>query len=383
MSHNFRIRPIESSRDVKRFIDFTYTFYNEKDYPYCVPPLRMDQTETLSRKKNPFFQHGEMQLFLAQDTAGQVIGRIAAIKNGSYLEKYQDGKGFFGFFECVERYDVAEALFTAAKDWLQAKGLVAMGGPVNPTINDVSGLLVDGFDRRPAIMMPYNPAYYQTFLEQYGFERVMTMWAYYIHWKYRANFEKLERMIGLLYKRYPTLKLRNLDMKNFDRDAKAILSIYNDAWANNWGSVPMTDAEFGHLVSFLKLIVDPRVVFILEMDGDPIAFSITLPDLNEVLRYVKNGSALQAVPLILKNRRPGKGSMIHNGRTLLMGVKQQYQGKGFDAIVNHAIVKYGPENGYEGSEMSWLLDSNKPMVNAAIHLGGVKDKEYAMYEKAF
>jgi len=379
---NFTVRPISSKRDMNRFIDFVYDFYNEKDYPYAVPPLRMDQAETLSPKKNPFFEHGKVQCFLAEDASGNILGRIAAIVNGSYLAKYQDGSGFFGFFESVEIYDVAEALFKAAEEWLRAQGLTKMGGPLNPTINDTAGLLVDGFDRRPSVMMPYNPPYYEGFLKQYGFERSMTMWAYYIHHKYRANFEKLERMIGLLYKRYPGLKLRKLDMKNFDRDAQIIKDIYNEAWSNNWGSVPMTDHEFKHLAGFLKMIVDPRVVFILELDGEPVAFSITLPDLNQVLRYVKRTSVLQALPLIFRNRRPGKGSMIHDGRTLLMGVRLKHQGKGFDAIVNHAIVKYGPENGYVGSEMSWLLDANKPMVNAAINLGGVKDKEYAMFEKA-
>lgn len=376
------IRPVQSSRDMKRFINFVYDHYQQD--AYFVAPLKMDQAETLNPKKNPFFEHGKVQCFLAEDSKGNILGRIAAIKNGQYLKKYENGQGAFGFFESVEDYAVAEALLNAAENWLKSEGCNGgMHGPLNPTINDVAGLLVDGFDRRPAIMMPYNKPYYEQFLLQFGFQRIMTMWAYYIHNKYKANFERLERGIDLLYRRYPTLKLRTLDMKNFDRDAQLILKIYNDAWANNWGSVPMTDNEFKHLAGFLKLIVDPRVCFILELEGEAVAFSITLPDLNQVLRYVPNGSALKAIPLILKHRRPGKGSMIHDGRTLIMGVLQKYQGKGFDSIVNHAIVKHGPEHGYDGSEMSWLLDSNKPMVNAAIHLGGVKDKEYGMYEKLF
>lgn len=375
------VRPVSGKRDMKRFVDYYYEVYTPEKYPYAIPALRMDQNETLSPKKNPFFEHGKIQCFLAEDASGKVVGRIAAIVNGSYQEKYHDGSGFFGFFECEDQYEIAESLFNAAAAWLKAQGLTKIGGPLNPTINDTAGLLVDGFDRYPSIMMPYNPPYYQEFIERYGFSRVMTMWAYYIHNKYKKNFAKMERVIELLHKRYPGLKLRTLDMKNFDRDAKIVKEIYNEAWSNNWGSVPMTDHEFNHLVGFLKMIVDPRVTFILELDGEPVAFSITLPDLNQVLKYVRNGSIVQALPLILKHKRPGKGSMIRDGRTLLMGVRLAHQGKGFDAIVNHAIVKYGPENGYDGSEMSWLLDSNKPMVNAAINLGGVKDKEYAMYEK--
>jgi hypothetical protein len=378
------IRPVQSKRDMKRFIDFVYTHY--KNATHFVAPLRMDQSETLNPKKNPFFEHGKVQCFLAEDSSGKIIGRIAGIINGSYLEKYKNGQGAFGFFECVEDYAVAEALFQAVEKWLHEQGCNGgMHGPLNPTINDVAGLLVDGFDRRPSIMMPYNFAYYEAYLLQFGFKRVMTMWAYYGHTKYAyaKDLSRLERGIALLYKRYPTLKLRTLDMKNFDRDARIVLDIYNDAWSNNWGSVPMTDNEFKHLASFLKLIVDPRVVFFLELDGKPIAFSITLPDLNEVLRYVPDGSLIKALPLILRNRRPGKGSMIHTGRTLLMGVKKEFQGRGFDSIVNHAITAHAEENGYDASEMSWLLDSNKPMVNAAINLGAVKDKEYAMFEKLF
>lgn len=374
-----QIKAVESKKDLNRFIDFVYDHY--ENARYFIPPLRLDLTETLNPKKNPFFEHGKIQCFLAEEN-GKIIGRIAAVINGMHLQKYNDGNGFFGFFECVERPEVAKALFDAAENWLKAQGLSGMRGPANPSMNDVAGLLVDGFDREPSIMMPYNYDYYEKYLLDNRFERVQTMWAYYIHQKYRRDMVRLKRGNALIFKRNPGLKLRTIDMSRFDEEAQIILDIYNDAWSENWGHVSMTPNEFKHLASAMKQILDPKVIYILELNGKPIAFSITLPDLNKALRHVKRGRLLPFG--IFKLLWHSKFHKIDTGRTLLMGVLKEYQGRGFDVVVNLAICEDGVENaGYEASEMSWLLDSNKPMVNAAINLGGVKDKEYAMFEKRF
>lgn len=370
------VRPVTSSADYKRFINFQYDFY--RDYPCFIPPLRAEVKKVLNPKKNAFFEHGKIQPFLAEDANGKVVGRVAAIVNGMHLEKYNDDTGFFGFFECVEDYGIAEQLLNTAADWLSSQGLKHVRGPANPSLNEISGLLVAGFEREPAFMMPYNPSYYMDFLTQYGFERAMTMWAYYIHYKY-AKIDKLKRGVGLLMRRYPDIKLRSMDMKHFDEEARHILDIYNDAWGNNWGHVPMTDAEFAQLAKDLKQIVDPNVIYILEDKGTPVAFSITLPDINLALRHVKNGKLFPTGLFQLLFRAKFGG--IHNGRTLLMGVKQAYQGKGLDAILNLAIIEGGPKNGYYGSEMSWVLDSNKAMMNALIDFGGTYEKEYVMLEK--
>ena len=370
------VRPLTSSSDFKRFIDYPYTFYS--GYPYWVPPLRSEIAKSLNPKKNPFFEHGKLQAFLAEDPSGKIVGRIAGIVNGMHLKKYDDQTGFFGFFECIEDYSIAEQLFDAAADWLGRQGLTRVRGPVNPSMNDISGLLVGGFDREPSVMMPYNPNYYEDFLMRYGFERAMTMWAYYIHYKY-ARTEKLKRGVKILERRNPGVRLRKIDMKNFDRDARAILDIYNDAWGNNWGHVPMTESEFQHMAKDLKQIIDPNIIFILEDKDEPIAFSLTLPNINLALRHTKNGRLLPTglFHLLLRAKFGG----IHDGRTLLMGIKQSHQGKGLDAILNLAIIEGGPKHGYYGSEMSWVLDANKPMMNAMAEFGGTQDKEYAMFEK--
>ncbi len=371
------IRPVLSRGDYKRFINFQYDFY--KSYPKYIAPLRSEVSRVLNPKKNPFFEHGQIQPFLAEDKQGKVVGRIAAVINGMHLKKYEDQTGFFGFFECVENYDVARQLLDTASQWLKERDILHVRGPANPSLNEISGLLVGGFDREASFMMPYNPPYYMDFLTEYGFERAMTMWAYYIHYKY-AKIDKLKRGVGLLMRRYPNIKLRTIDMKRFDEEARHILDIYNDAWGNNWGHVPMTSAEFVHLAKDMKQIIDPNVVYILEDEGTPVAFSITLPNINLALRYVKDGRLFPTgfFQLLLRAKFGG----IHDGRTLLMGVKQSYQGKGLDAILNLAIIEGGPKHGYYGSEMSWVLDSNKAMMNALIDFGGAYEKEYVMLEKS-
>ena len=371
------VRPVASRRDRKRFLDFPYAHY--RDSPFWVPPLRMEQAKAIDPKKNPFFEHGAMALFIAENQAGETVGRIAAIENGMHLKKYDDGNGFFGFFETVEDYAVAEALLDAAADWLTSRGLTGVRGPTNPTMNDTAGLLVDGFDREPSILMPYNPPYYLPFLERYGFTRAMTMWAMYIHEAY-ANKERLRRGAELVFRRHPGLTLRHLDASRFMDDIEAAMRIYNEGWAGNWGHVPYTRREAEHLASDLKQIIEPELFFFLEMDGEPVAFSVALPNLNQALKYVKGGRLFPlGLPKLLAYAKLGA---IYEVRLPLLGVLPKYQGRGFDVPLVNATVRDGIARGYDACDMSWVLDSNKRLINALEHLGGVRDKEYVMLEKA-
>ena len=371
------VRPVASSSDKRRFIDFPYRHYT--DYRHWIAPLRMDQVKVLDEKKNPFFEHGEIQLFLAEDARGEVVGRIAAIVNGMHLRKYADNNAFFGFFETVDDYAVAEALLDAATGWLRERGYTGVRGPVNPSMNDTSGLLVEGFDREPSILMPYNPPYYVDFLERYGFERAMTMWAYYVHEAY-VNKDKLRRGAEIVMRRNPGLSLRTLDESRFWEDADAILKIYNEAWSQNWGHVPMTEHEFKHLAKDLKQVIEPELVYILEMEGAPVAFAISIPNLNQALRHVPSGRLFPlGLPKLLAYAKLGA---VYEIRMPLMGVLPEYHGRGFDAILVDATIQNGLEAGYDACEMSWVLDVNMPLVNSLDKLGAVRDKEYAMMEKA-
>lgn len=371
------VRPVASRTDRKRFVDFPYAFY--QDEPHWIPPLRRDVKKTLDPRKNAFFEHGAIQPFLAENRAGEVVGRVAGIVNGMHLQTYDDSVGFFGFFECVDDYAVAEALLDAATGWLREQGLATVRGPANPSLNDTAGLLVDGFDRAPALLMPYNPPHHADFLVEYGFERAMTMWAYYVHKKY-VQTEKLRRGAALVRRRTPGLTLRPLDMDRFQEEAATILDIYNDAWANNWGHVPMTDAEFNQLARDLKQIVDPEMVFLIEHEGTPVAFSISLPNLNQALQHVEDGRLFPlGLPKLLAYAHFGG---IYEVRMPLMGVRKAYQGRALDTLLVLATIETGPSIGYDACEMSWVLDSNRRLINALEAMGGVVDKEYAMFERS-
>lgn len=370
------VRPVASRADRARFLDFPYKHYAGD--PTFVPPLRMDQANATSPKKNPFFEHGAMQLFLAERD-GEVVGRIAAIENGMHLKKYADGAGFFGFFESVDDEAVAHALVDAAADWLRARGLASMRGPANPTMNDVAGLLVDGFDREPFVLMAYNKPYYERLLAACGFERAMTMWAYYVHDAY-LKAERLHRGAELVFRRNPGLRIRPLDPARFWEDVDAAMNIFNEAWADNWGQVPYTRKEAEHLAKELKPVLDPRFFLFLELDGKPVAFSVSLPNFNRALKHLHNGRLLPTgLPKLLAYQKFGA---IYELRMALMGILPEYRSRGFDAPLIAETISIGRKNGYDACEMSWVLDVNTRLINALEHLGAVRDKEYAMLTRA-
>ena len=370
------VRPVRTKRDLKRFIDFPYRFY--KKYPYWVPPLRRDVANLLNPKKHPFFEHGRLQSFLAENERGAVVGRIAGIVNGTHLKTFDDGVGFFGFFECEERYETAAALLDTACQWVRDQGLTSARGPANPSLHYTSGVLIDGFDREPSLMMPYNPPYYEGFLLRYGFERAMTMWAYYIHEKY-MNMDRLRRGAELVYRRNPGLRLRTFDVSRFDEEALIVREIYNEAWADNWGYVPITDAEFDHFAADLKQIIDPKIIYILENDGEPVAFSLSLPNINLGLRRIRNGRLFPTG--LFKLLALDKLGAYDEVRMTLMGVRPAYQGRAFDVLSVLATMDDGPALGYYACEMSWILDSNQTLLNLMPSIGAVVDKEYALFEK--
>ncbi|MFN3597748.1 MAG: hypothetical protein ACK41D_10815 [Rubricoccaceae bacterium] len=370
------VRPVRTAADARRFQDFPYRLY--AGHRFYVPPLRAEQAKTLSPKKNPFFEHGRMALFLAE-RGNHVVGRVAAIVNGRHLETHRDGAGFFGFFECVEDEDVAGALLNAAAGYLRAVGMKTMRGPTNPTLNDTAGLLVDGFLREPFILMPYNPPYYERLLTRHGLTRVMTMWAYYVH---AANVDhaRFKRGVDVVYRRHPDLRVRPLDRRRLGQEVAAAMRIYNAGWAGNWGHVPYTEAEAQHLAADLKQILDPDLFLFAELSGEPVAFSVSLPNVNAALRHVPDGRLFPlGLPRLLAHARFGA---VHELRMPLMGVLPEHQGRAFDVPLIYETIRTGRRKGFDACEMSWVLETNTRLINALENLGAVRDKEYALFERA-
>jgi GNAT superfamily N-acetyltransferase len=368
------VRPVRSASDRRRFLDLPYAHY--RDDAHFVPPLRMDQAGVLNPKKNPFFEHGAIELFLAE-RGGEVVGRVAAIENGQHLAKYDDATGFFGFYETVEDEAVSAALLDAAADWLRQRGLTAVRGPVNPTMNDVAGLLVDGFHRPPSILLPYNKPYYPDFLAAWGFERAMTMWAFYVHEAY-INAERMARGAEIVRRRSPGVTVRSLDKARFDEDIATAMRIYNEAWAENWGHVPYTEREALHLAKELKPVIEEDLFLFAELDGQPVAFAASLPNLNRALKKLPNGRLLPTG--LAKLLGTIKAGGIYEIRMALMGILPTHRNLGLDALLIHQTIVNGRRDGYEAAELSWVLDVNKPLINALEKLGCVRDKEYVMLE---
>jgi len=372
---NFEIKPIGTKKEKMRFIKSQWNFY--KNDPNWVPPIIADRVKLLDTVKNPFYQHSIIQLFVAESN-GEIIGRIAAIINDNHNKTHNDKVGFFGFFECINNQDVANALFDTAGDWLKARGMSSMRGPENPSQNDEIGLLIDGFDMPPVILMTYNPKYYIDLIENAGFKKAKDLYAYNLKMEdYRS--EKLVRMQNIIRQRYK-VTLRDVNFKNkeqFKKDVNTLKEIYNDAWEPNWGFVKMTDAEFDFLAADLKPVAEPSLVFIAEINGKPAGFALGLPDINQALIHNKNGSLLGAVWHLLTKKKK-----ITWVRIIVLGVLKEYQKTGIDSVMYYEFTDRGKKLGITNGEASWILEDNDMMNKAATKtMKGELYKTYRLYEK--
>jgi GNAT superfamily N-acetyltransferase len=366
-----RIVPVTDGRGLERFIGFPYDHY--RGDPLWVPQLRMDMRTLLSPKKNPFFQHAEAQYFLALDGADRIVGRIAAIVNAAHNAEHHDKVGFYGFFESVNDPDVARALFDAAGAWVKAKGMNTLRGPMSPSINDECGLLVDGFDTPPTLMMPHNPRYYVQLTEGAGFKKAMDLLAYQP--ARPAPPERVVRAADVLAKR-KGITLRPFNMKRFKEEVELIKKLYNGAWEKNWGFVPMTDAEIDHLAKQLKPVVVPDLIVFAEKAGQTVGFAVALPDMNVALKKNPSGRLFPGLISILWAARK-----INRARILLLGTIPEYRGSGVDAMLYHWIWTKANAHGIFWGEGGWVLDNNPAMKNGMVRLGFEAYKTYRVYDR--
>jgi GNAT superfamily N-acetyltransferase len=376
LSEGLRVRAARTRQDLKRFIDLPYRLHARD--PVWVPPLRRDVESLLSRSKNPFFEHAEAEYFLAERD-GQVVGRIAAISNRLHNETHGDQVGFFGFFESIHDQAVASALLDAASGWCRERNHDVLRGPASFSVNDECGLLVDGFQSPPTLMMPHNPPYYIELLERAGFTKAKDLLVYQggSEERYVPVPERLARGTELIRQRQG-ITLRPLDVKNFQREVERIKELYNAAWEKNWGFVPMTEHEIDHLAEQFKPVVIPEMVPMAEKDGKLIGFGIALPDLNVVFRRHRSG---RLFPMIVDLLWSLKMKRIRRARIMLLGVLPEYRGKGVDAMLYHWIwTKSGDRKIYWG-EAGWILEDN-PAMNAGLEKMTFRVyKTYRLYDR--
>lgn len=364
------VRPVAAAADLDRFIAFPYRLHRED--PCWVPPLRRDVRALLSRTRNPFFDHAAAEYFLAE-RHGEVVGRIAAIHNAAHNTFHEDRVGFFGFFDCIDEQEVADALFEAAAEWLRLRGLDTMRGPASFSTNDECGLLVEGFDTPPTILNPHNPPYYVRLVERSGFRKVKDLYQYQTR-----SPELPERLIrgARLVAERKRIAMRGLDMKHFDAEVERIKQVYNRAWERNWGFVPMTDREIDHLARQLKPVVVPDLVVFVERDGETIGFAAALPDLNVALKHNPSGRLFPGILKILWAAR-----RITRIRILLLGLLPEYRVTGADALMYHWIWEKGYALGYRWAEAGWILEDNTAMANALERMGFSRYKTLRFYDR--
>ena len=370
--HTIEIFTVENKKDLNDFIKLPWKIY--KNDPQWVPPLISQQKANLDKNKHPFFEHSEADFFIAL-RGNKTVGTIAAILNNRHNETHNENIGFFGYFETIDDYQVAEKLLDRVMEWGGNKKLDCMRGPENYSQNEVCGLLVDGFDTPPVILMSHNPKYYQNFIERYGFRKAMDLWA----WEMNADKTPMpDRVIKVVrrMKERSEFKFRKISKKNMTTEIELVKQVYNSAWEKNWGFVPMTEKELEYTADELKQIVDEDIVYFAELGGKPVGFSLACPDINQALIKLNGRLFPFGVFKLLWYARK-----INRLRVIIMGVIPEYRNKGIDSVFYLDTYQNAVAKGYNWGEFSWILENNDPMNTALKNIGATVYKTYRIYEK--
>jgi GNAT superfamily N-acetyltransferase len=380
---NIQVRPANSKAEKKEFMNLPFKIY--KNSPYWVSPLLIDMRKmfgisTLAdrliegNKPHPFYAYGQMQLFSAFKN-GEIVGRIAAINNDRYNEYHpnEGGVGFFGFFECINDQEVANALFDKVKAWLKLRNLTKMQGPASPSSSYDFGLLTDGFDDLPRVDMPYQPEYYQHLILNYGIPIRQEMLAYKMDAETIFNNEKLKRGAALVKKRYK-VEIKPIDMNNLKNEVKKIKEVYNTAWQDLWGIVPLTDDEIDAYAEKFKLIAIPEFIPFIYVNGEFAGMAVALLDFNFILKDLKGNLFPHGYKIFTDK------SKVEWMRVVLLGLLPQFHGKGLDAVVYLHLVEEGLKRGFKYCEGSYILKENEPMNRGMRAVSAVPYKEYKVFE---
>jgi len=370
---NVQVVEVESSAQLREFIKYPNRLY--KDDPNYVTPLLSERLEFFDFKKNPFYHTARVKLFLAMD-GDTVVGRIATCINYAHNETHGEQTGFFGFFDCPDDYGIASVLLKVAMITLKKEGMEKMRGPMNFSTNHEIGFLVEGFDSPPTVMMTYNQPYLPALAGKFGLKKAMDVVAYRLT-KETPISDRVNRMVEKLKER-SKITMRPINMKDFDNEVKRINRIYNEAWENNWGFVPMADEEFNYTAKNLKQIVDPELALICEYEGRPVAFLLALPDINQALIKLKGRLLPFGILKLLWHTKIR--NKVNGVRVITLGVVPQFQKRGLDMVMFHGCYTRGVPRGYSWAELSWILETNDLMRRSAEQMGAELYKRYRIVE---
>jgi hypothetical protein len=372
------VQPVASGRDLNEFIALPKRLYRgQKGY---VAPLDLERKETLSRKKNPYFQHAEGELFIAR-RAGEVVGRVSAQYCRLHQEKYRNDVGHFGWLDTIDDINVMRALAGAAETWAKAHGATRVLGPFSFSSNEESGLLVDGFESTPMLMMPYHLPYQGRLIEACGFTKAKDLLAYTVD---KATYHAVgsNRMLDKVLSE-GRIRLRSLDMRNYKQDLAALLQVFNDAWSDNWEMVPFAQSEIEAAAASMKPLIDPDLVVIAEIDGEVAGMLVCLPNLLEAIRDLDGGLLPFGFAKLLWRL---KRKTQKTARIPLMGIRKKYHGTLTGAallpLMFHRLKEPFLARGLEQVELSWILEDNLPMCRVLEGIGAKVYKTHRVYEKA-
>ena len=366
------VRPVESRRERKEFVQFAWTLY--RDDPNWIPPLRRNLEELVGFRRHPFHEVADVRTWLAWRD-GKVCGRIAAILNHVHNERYKEKRGFFGFFESIDDQHVANGLFDAARDWFEAQEVQAIRGPVNPSLNYEVGLLIDGFDTPPTFMMTYNPPYYARLMENYGFGKIQDLYAFWGHVDMLSTLDqKLEFIVREATRRFE-IQLRPLDRSRFRDEVRTFLHIYNASLESTWGFTPLSEGEIDHMSAAMRHLIVPKLTTVAEVEGRPVAAAFGLLDYNPRIKQI-DGRLFPFGFLRLLTRR----KQIKRIRLISTNVLPEYQRWGVGVVVLARLVPEALAWGIEDAEFSWVLESNHLSFKSLKRGGAKLTKTYRIYD---
>lgn len=370
------VAPVVGRAERGEFLRFPWQIYRHD--PHWVPPLLWERGQFIDQKRHPFFRYGTAQLFLARRD-GRPVGRIMVSVDPRYNEHHGTQQGCFGLFEAENDPAIAAALFAAGADWLRAQGCRTLVGPIEYSLNYSGGLLIDGFDAPPRVMMNHNPPYYAALLEGSGFRKAKDLYSWWfddphnLEENWRDRMEKLARRSKIV--------IRPFRLADMQAEVARCSRIYNEAWKDNWGFVPMLDAEIQHLAKELRQWAVPQMLLIAEVAGQPIGFAMSLPDLNEALRSLNGRLFTWGLPVGLA-RLAWNLRRVRTCRLVTLGVLPEYRRRGAAELLIYRTLTTGKgELGYAGAELGWTLEDNE-LINRPIELVGARRyKTYRIYER--